>query len=697
VELAGYGYALAALLHAALAIHLIIDSRRRRVVDAASIAFIVAVGTTALWASASTLAAFRGSGQGAFAASLLDLLRYGCWYVCLLILLAPSDSALPARVRLFGTLAALAVLSRAGVTIWALLGLASESAWLSKLYFAISLALPVLGLLAIEQLYRAGDDGRWGTKPFCVALGMVFMFDIYLYAEAALFGLPDTDSVTIRGAVHAASVPLLLIAHLRQRALMSTLRVSRAAAFHTATLVLVGAYLLFVSGAGYYVREFGGAWGNALQLGLLFIGGTVLVVILLSGSMRARLRVFIGKHFFRYRYDYRAEWLRFTSRLSAAVAPHEVGALVVRGLADMVESPGGALWSRRLDSSDYVQVAFWNMPRTTAQEPTDSPLGMLMRSRNWIVEVDACRAGAPEYDGVPLPEWFSSLPNAWLIVPLPVGDDLIGFVVLAQPRTRLQVNWEVRDLLKTAARQAAGFLAQMHATEALLESRKFDAFNRMSAFVVHDLKNIVTQLSLLMKNAKRLHNNPDFQRDMLATVENSLDKMRQLILQLREGEVPAGTASGVDLAPILTRLCRSATDQGRNVDLDVLDEVATRGHHDRVERVLGHMLQNALEATPRDGRIWLTLQRVSGHAQVVVGDTGRGMAPEFVHTRLFKPFSTTKQGGMGIGAYESYQYVRELGGRIDVDSEEGRGTIVTIRMPLFDARQKSDLHAVSAK
>jgi putative PEP-CTERM system histidine kinase len=478
---------------------------------------------------------------------------------------------------------------------------------------------------------------------------------------------------------------------------MSTLRLSRTAAFHTATLLLVGIYLLFVSAIGYYVREFGGDWGHALQIALLFVGGALLLVLLLSGSVRARLRVFIGKHFFRYRYDYRTEWLRFTSMLSAGGAPQQVGPQVVRGLADMVESLGGALWSKRLGSSDFIQIACWNMQRTNEREAPDSPLSTFLRSKKWIVEVDECRTHPQRYGGLELPDWLSSVRAAWLIVPLPVDDDLIGFVVLAQARTPIQVNWEVRDLLKTAARQAAGFLAQMNATEALLESRKFDAFNRMSAFVVHDLKNIVTQLSLLMKNAKRLHANPEFQQDMLATVENSLDKMRQLILQLREGEAPAGPASGVDLAPILTRLRAVADERGRRVDLDVVDKVATRGHADRIERVLGHILQNAIDATSDDDKVWLSLQRSSGQAKIIVGDSGRGMSQEFIHTQLFKPFHTTKPGGMGIGAYESYQYTKELGGSLEVDSEVGHGTVVTIRLPLFDAQRISDLPLVGAK
>jgi putative PEP-CTERM system histidine kinase len=281
-------------------------------------------------------------------------------------------------------------------------------------------------------------------------------------------------------------------------------------------------------------------------------------------------------------------------------------------------------------------------------------------------------------------------------VPLTVADDMIGFVVLAQARARVDVNWEVNDLLKTAGRQAASFLALMQATEALLDVRKFDAFNRMSAFVVHDLKNIVTQLSLMMKNAKRLHDNPEFQQDMLLTVENSLDRMRQLMLQLREGATPPGTAVGVDLDAIVRRIAAVAADRGNLLELDVIEPVVTRGHAERIERIVGHMVQNAFDATDATGRVWLRLDRSRGQAMIEVGDTGHGMSAEFVRERLFKPFQTTKQAGMGIGAYESFQYVQELGGKITVDSEVNRGTIVTVLLPLFELQRHSDLQPLGA-
>ncbi|HOL65499.1 MAG TPA: PEP-CTERM system histidine kinase PrsK, partial [Accumulibacter sp.] len=246
------------------------------------------------------------------------------------------------------------------------------------------------------------------------------------------------------------------------------------------------------------------------------------------------------------------------------------------------------------------------------------------------------------------------------------------------------VNWEVNDLLKTAARQAGAFLGQMQASEALLDVRKFDSFNRMSAFVVHDLKNIVAQLSLMLKNAERHRGNPEFQEDMLMTVEHSVERMRQLMLQLREGATPLDGPRGIDLSDVVRRIQTAKSGQGRDVEVMLEERLVARGHEDRVERVIGHLVQNALDATEKGGRVWVRVARQAVQALVEVGDTGHGMSPEFIRERLFKPFQTTKPTGMGIGAYESFQYVHELGGRLSVDSVVDVGTRVYLLLPLFE-------------
>ena len=505
----------------------------------------------------------------------------------------------------------------------------------------------------------------------------------------------DADVLSVRAGIQALSVPLLLLASRRQAKALARLQVSRKAAFYSASLLLAGAYLLLVSGVGYYVRYFGGEFGPALQVATLFAALVCLVVLLLSGSVRARVRMLLGKHFFRYRYDYREEWLRFTTNLSSGNSPQEAGVSIVKGLAGMVESPAGALWIRSLESDDFGQAAHWNTPPLRDKEPIGSSISAFLLATGWIIDLEEYRRERGRYADLTLPEWIQSRPQVWLVIPLALPGDLIGFVTLERPRAPVEVNWEVRDLLKTASRQAAGVLALMRATEALLESRKFDAFNRMSAFVVHDLKNIVTQLSLMMKNAQRLGTNAEFQQDMLRTVESSLEKMRQLTLQLREGEKPREGRSGVDLLPIVKRIEASTLARGRTLELHAVDHVLARGHEQRIERVLGHVVQNALDATQASDRVWLRLQRSSGHAEVEVGDTGQGMSEEYIRNRLFKPFQTTKPTGMGVGAYESLQYVRELGGQIAVDSTVNRGTIMTILLPLFDAHPASDLEMAS--
>ena len=283
------------------------------------------------------------------------------------------------------------------------------------------------------------------------------------------------------------------------------------------------------------------------------------------------------------------------------------------------------------------------------------------------------------------------MPNAWLIVPLMVGHDMQGFVILASSRTPINVNWEVNDLLRTAGCQAASFLAKMQATEALLEVRKFDAFNKMSAFVVHDLKNIVTQLSLMLKNAEKHRDNPEFQQDMLMTVDHAVERMRQLMLQLREGAKPPGGICGVNLVDIIQRIQKDKHSQGRQIDVRFDERLVARGHDERLERVLGHLVQNALDASAPDGKVWVTIERQNDKAAVEVGDTGHGMSQEFIRDRLFKPFQSTKTAGMGIGAYESAQYIRELGGEMLVDSEPGKGTRMRVILPLFVIRTESDL------
>lgn len=678
-----WSYGLVAVLAAFLTLYLASGWRT----GGRSRAMFLAVALCALWGALGL--AFALTGQAIFLAGniIADALRFGGWYLFLLVLMQPESTEgerVPVRSRWLSGMALLLFVIGLGAQTLVVLGI--DPALSQRAALFASLAMTVFGLLLVERLFRnVSPDFRWSIKPLCLGLGGLFLFDLYLFSDALLFNRVDVDAFSIRGFAHALGLPLVALSAIRSHDWKRRLVMSQRVALQSATLLIVGAYLLFMAAAGYYVRFFGGDWGRALQLALLFAALLVLVGLTFSGSMRARLRVQVGKHFFSYRYDYREEWLRFTQTLSAQGGFAGMGRHVVRGLADMVESPSGALWLKDPSGRFFAQAACWNMSVSSATEDAGSALCTFLLDSGWVINLEEYRSLPRRYDGLELPSWLVEVPNAWLVVPLTTGSELIAFVVLATARTKIDVNWEVNDLLKTAARQAGAFLGQMQASEALLEVRKFDSFNRMSAFVVHDLKNIITQLSLMLKNAERHRDNPEFQKDMLMTVEHSVERMRTLMMQLREGATPLDGPRGIDLAAAIRRIQTAKSGQGREVEVTIEERLVARGHEDRIERVIGHLVQNALDATEHGGRVWVRLARQGAQALIEVGDNGHGMSPEFVREQLFKPFQTTKPTGMGIGAYESFQYVHELGGKMSVDSAVDVGTQVDLLLPLFDA------------
>jgi putative PEP-CTERM system histidine kinase len=279
-----------------------------------------------------------------------------------------------------------------------------------------------------------------------------------------------------------------------------------------------------------------------------------------------------------------------------------------------------------------------------------------------------------------LPPEISTLRDAWLIVPLQSHGDLAGFAILAAPRVAIELDWEVRDLLKTAGQQAGSYLAYARATEALLEAQKFDAFHRMSTFVVHDLKNLIAQLQLLLSNVERHRDNPDFQRDMLATIEHVVGRMHALTLQLRPEVSGRDRVRAVDVTGVARNVAQLRNRWREGLKVEAEDGVMAWAHEDLLERVVAHLVQNAFEASPERAEVRLAVRRDGGRVLIEVSDRGKGMTAEFLRERLFKPFQTTKDTGMGIGVFECQQYVQQVGGSIDVDSAPDTGTQVRVSL-----------------
>jgi len=648
---------------------------------------LAAVGVQVLWAG--TLTLMLVPWPPAFALGrALEAIRSLAWIVLLLQLLGsarpvPVDDDPLDRTRR-RALALVAALSAASLAIDFLDPQA-------PLAFTVKTLLAVTGLVCLEQVYRNTDPAhRWSLKYLAIALAGLFSFDLLLYSDAMLFSQLDASWWIARGFANALLVPLIAIAAARNPQWKLDISVSRSVVFHSAALFASGAYLLLFAGVGYYIRFFGGEWGATAQTLVLFGGAIGLLVVLMSGSARARLRVFLSKHFFSYRFDYREQWLRLTDALSqrgddaqASDLPHRA----LRALAHTVESRGGALWLRNADALHCVARQSYRGPREAL--PLDDPLVAFMAEREWVVDLDEWRAHRERYGGLALPAGFDTHESGWLVVPLLLERELLGLVLLERPLAPLAIDWEVRDLVKAAARQAASYLGVQRAVEQLVQAQQFESFNRMSAFVVHDLKNLVAQLSLMLRNAQRHRDNPEFQADMLSTVENVIDRMQGLLLQLRVGARPVEQPAPVRIADALTHAVASRHGLQPEPSLEIDPSIAERSvlaHADRLERVIGHLLQNAADASAASGMIRVRARAEGGEARIEVEDNGRGMSEEFVRTRLFRPFSSTKAHGMGIGTFESREYVRELGGSIEVDSREGAGTTFRIRLPLVSDR-----------
>ncbi|MDP5052667.1 MAG: PEP-CTERM system histidine kinase PrsK, partial [Congregibacter sp.] len=449
--------------------------------------------------------------------------------------------------------------------------------------------------------------------------------------------------------------------------------------FHTVTLMGAGLYLLCMAVIGYFIKYLGGSWGGVLQVSFLAGSAALLFMLLFSGTLRARLRVWLSKHFFSYRYDYRVEWLRFTQELAAL---EDVPAGVVSTMATITQSPGGLLLHQGSTGGQLTELATWEL-----DDPASRELGMLpawISKSAWVIDLMEWRRSADLYGDLQLPPWLAQHETIWLIVPLFFQDSLEGLLMLTRTDLKDSVNWEDRDLLKTAGRQAAALLAQQRASRAVVEARQFDAFNRLSAYVIHDLKNILAQQSLMVSNAQKHRNNPAFIDDMISTVENSVNRMQRLMDQMRSGMRSAEPAV-VELGGLLGQVVNTRRISQPQPHLDTITSARVVADRERLGTVFGHLIQNAQEATADDGAVTVTVDVSGSTASIVIEDNGSGMTENFIRQRLFKPFESTKGlTGMGIGAFESREYVRQLGGDITVTSIPGQGSRFTVSLPLAE-------------
>ena len=570
------------------------------------------------------------------------------------------------------------------IALWALVPKPFAETVHTNTFIVTGFLLSLMGLILVEQLYRnTPDQFRWGMKYLCLGVGGLFAYDLFLFSHSLLFREITGELWAARGAANALVVPLIAVAAHRNPSWAVDIFISRHVAFYSTSILGVGLYLIAMALGGYYIRIYGGDWGSAAEIVFLFGAALLLFVMLISEQMRARLKVFLNKHFYRYRYDYRQEWLRLIETMSATEIGGTLQEQAIRGVTQLVGSRDGGLWIRRDDDQLLPAGGGLGSPAAPAIA-LGSPLAKFLAQRKWIIDLEEYRSDCTQYDGLEIPAWLVETHRAWLIVPLILADELFGFVLIEKPRARQKLVWEDHDLLKTVGRQIATYLALDDAARKLTENSQFQAFNRLTAFIMHDLKNLIAQQNLVVRNAALHKDNPEFVDDAIKTVENCVERMSKLLSQLQGGETV--TATGATVTDVRA-VCRQALTLcgRRKPEPELLGDGAdleVRANPDQLTQILTHLVKNAQEATQEHGWVRVALSRKGADAVIEIADNGVGMDASFVRQCLFQPFYSTKGSqGMGIGAYQAKEFVRLAGGKLSVDSGPGEGTVITVALP----------------
>ncbi|XUU60353.1 XrtA/PEP-CTERM system histidine kinase PrsK [Erythrobacter sp. HA6-11] len=558
------------------------------------------------------------------------------------------------------------------------------------LAFQMAMALRMLGamgaLVLLHNLYSgAAGSSRLLLRSSAIALACLWAFDLNYHLLAWLSGNPPALLSALRGfAVALIAIPLALGASNATPEL--EFRPSRKVTFQSLSLLLISFYILAMLIMARSLDSAGGDLSRFTQVAFLVVASLVALLWLPSQRLRSWLRVTVTKHLFAHRYDYREEWLRFTNTIgrggSADETLHE---RAVKALADITDSNAGLLLAPN-EKAELELVARWQWPNVEVPAiAAPYQLAALLEENSYILNLDELRQGVDRHgEAQHAPSWLTDADDAWAMVPLLHYDRLVGAVVLARPKAHRPLDWEDLDLLRVVGQQLASYLAEQTGQEALMEASRFDEFNRRIAFVMHDIKNLASQLSLLARNAEKHSDNPDFRADMLVTLKNSSDKLNALIARLsRYGSGQAGGREMVDLSQV-ARALTERFKPAHKVDLVRGDECPVHADPEALEQALIHVVQNAIDATDNGQPVFLDVTNDGMFGRIEIVDSGKGMTPGFVRSGLFKPFVSSKDGGFGIGAFEARELVRAMGGQMEVESREGLGTRFCVKLPKFN-------------
>jgi putative PEP-CTERM system histidine kinase len=551
----------------------------------------------------------------------------------------------------------------------------------TKYLFSLFLLLNLWLLVLLEQLYRNADvKVKWALWSLVIALGMITVFDFVLFAQAAMVNQLDFSYWYARGFIIAIGMPLILISTRRIKDWSVNVFVSREVVFYSSMLLISGVYLLLLALAGYVINYVGGAWGDVISIAFVILGGSVLAALLMTEKLRREVKVFITKHFFANKYDYRLEWLKSIEQLEIG-ASDDYYQTATHIICSSLKIHQGAL-VKKISKGSYECLHQYHYELPSQQLHFLTDIDDFCQEHGWIIDVRELAIVENSYPGLSIDFEQFNAQHIDIIIPIFMNKQVYGFFLLAMPEDQGLLNFEDRDLLFALAKQLSNYLSLNEANARIAESKQFDAFNRMSAFLVHDLKNIQAQLGLINSNAKRHRDNPEFIDDVFETIGSANERLDKVLNQLRNKQFAESERKQINIADVVHKVILQRNVQLPAVTIETLLDVTMVIDEETFTSVLNHLLQNAQEATNENGWVKINTEVIEDNLHIAIIDNGCGMSAQFIKTRLFKPFDTTKgNAGMGIGVYEAKQFIESIGGTMQVTSFENKGTIFTLNIP----------------
>lgn len=539
----------------------------------------------------------------------------------------------------------------------------------------------IVSIVNLEATLRSSlGVKRWQIKYMILGVVGILGLNIFYYSHALLYRSIDMNLLPVRTGGFLISILLIGFSIIRHKLMDVEVTVSRGIFYRSLSIFIVGFYLLGLGLIGQGMRYLDPQVGKNITTFLGFIGATGILVVLLSEQLRKKVTVFINKNFYSQKYDYRSQWLEFTQLISSNYSFDELLGSIAEGFKDSIGTRGASIWLREEDNGEFYCAKA--VETVALKGKPDRELIDFLQNTGWVFNVNDKKCTAI----VPQNTEFMKKNKTSIIVPLLDVDKLVGFVVLrgGLAGDDHNYNYEDYDLLKTLARQATSAIMNARLTEKLAEAREMEAVGKLSSFMMHDLKNAASMLSLIVQNAEEHIDDPDFQRDAMKSVANTSEKIKSLMQRLKD--LPHKMSlrfEYADLGVTVKEVIKGLNLNRKTIlDYEEIETVKTMFDKEEIRKIVLNLVINAVDASSEKGKIKIKVGIEEDMGFIMVSDNGVGMSKEFIETRLFKPFQTTKKKGLGVGLYQCKTIIEAHSGKLKVDSMEGKGTDFFVYLPV---------------